>query len=186
MQTLRQIWLFLIDTAQTFAIAVAMFLVVYFLIARPFQVSGDSMFPTYKDHEYIFTNLITPRFGTLKYGDVIVFLAPPSSNEEGKDFIKRVIGVPGDRIMLENGRVIKNGSLLEESDYLRSDVKTFGGSFLSENREVIVPTGYYFVLGDNRTFSSDSREWGFLAKKSIIGKSFFVYWPLDQIRLTNN
>lgn len=185
MQLLRQIWLFLIDTVQTFAIAVALFLFVYFLIARPFQVSGDSMFPTYKDHEYIFTNLITPRLGNLQYRDVIVFLAPPSSNEEGKDFIKRIIGVPGDRIMLENGRVIKNGSILDEGDYLRSDVRTLGGSFLSENKEITVPDGHFFVLGDNRMFSSDSREWGFLAKKSIIGKSFFVYWPLDQIRLLN-
>ena len=186
MQIMRQLWLFLIDTAQTFAIAVAAFLVVYFLIARPFQVSGDSMFPTYQDHEYIFTNLITPRFGTLKYGDVIVFLAPPSSHESGKDFIKRIIGAPGDTIMLEEGKVVKNGSILDESEYLRSDVRTYGGNFLGEKNEVTVPEGYYFVLGDNRMFSSDSREWGFLSKQSVIGKSFFVYWPINQIRLTNN
>lgn len=183
MQILRQIWLFLIDTVQTFAIAIAVFLVVYFLIARPFQVSGDSMFPTYKDHQYIFTNLITPRFGTLQYGDVIVFLAPPASNEAGKDFIKRIIGIPGDRIAIEDGRIIKNGNLLDEGEYLRSDVKTFSGSFLGEKREVTVPADHYFVLGDNRMYSSDSREWGFLEKRKIIGKSFFVYWPLQEIGL---
>lgn len=185
MQILRQIWLFLIDTAQTFAIAVAVFLVVYFLIARPFQVSGDSMFPTYKDHEYIFTNLVTPRFGSLKYGDVIVFIAPPASHEAGKDFIKRVMGLPGDRISLEDGKVLRNGVIIDESMYLRSDVKTLGGSFLQENKEVTVPAGSYFVLGDNRMYSSDSREWGFLPKASVIGKTFFVYWPLNEIRLTN-
>lgn len=183
---LRHIWLFLVDTAQTFGIAAAIFLVIYFLIARPFQVSGQSMYPTYRDGEYLFTDLVTPRFGTLKYGDVVVFYAPPASHESGKDFIKRVIGTPGDRIEISEGAVYKNGEPLDESYYLASDVKTFAGSFLQEDKEIVVPNNYIFVMGDNRQFSSDSREWGFLEEKAVIGKSIFVYWPLTQMRMIRN
>src|SRR6185369_15095248 len=150
---------------------------------RPFQVSGESMFPTFKNKEYILTNLIALRFENPKQGDVIVFKAPTDAE---KDFIKRVIGVPGDSVYLKEGFVYVNGKKLNESAYLGSDVRTYGGSFLKEDQPITVPQDEYLVMGDNRPFSSDSREWGFLKKSAIIGKSFFVYWPLNTMRIVTN
>ena len=163
--------------------ALAVFLVIYFIIARPFQVSGDSMFLTYKDKEYIFTNIIGLKMGHLNKGDVIVFKAPVDSS---KDFIKRVIGMNGDTVEIKEGSVYVNGERLNEQSYLSSDVKTFGGTFLPENAPKKVPTGEIFVMGDNRANSSDSREWGFLKKSEVIGKSFFVYWPISEAHAISN
>jgi len=131
------------------------------------------MYPTYHHGEYVLTNLIGLRLADPARGDVVVFEAPQNPD---KDFIKRVIGRPGDKLYLSEGSFYVNGKRLDESHYL-----PLGGSFLKEKDEVTVPKDYYFVSGDNRDFSSDSREWGFVARNKIIGKSFFVYWPLDRI-----
>lgn len=141
------------------------------------------MFPNFQDKEYVLTNLITLRFGPVTHGDVIVFKAPPDPE---KDFIKRVIGLPGDTVMLKDGSVYVNGNLYDESSYLKSDVKTYGGAFLQEGQTLTVPQGQYFVMGDNRPYSSDSREWGFVPEGNIIGKSFFVYWPIPDMRVISN
>lgn len=183
MEILRKIYFFFIDTMQTILLAASIFLVIYIFLFRPFQVSGESMFPTYKNREYILTNLIALRFEEPKKGDVIVFKAPTDAE---KDFIKRVIGVPGDSVYLKDGYVYVNGKKVDESAYLGSSVRTYGGSFLREGEPVTVPQGSYLVMGDNRSFSSDSREWGFLKKSFIIGKSFFVYWPLNTMRPIKN
>lgn len=174
MSILRKIYTFLIDIVETLLLAAAVFLVIYVFLFRPFQVNGDSMYPNFTDKEYILTNIVILNFKTPQKGDVMVFKAPPDPE---KDFIKRVIATPGDKIYIKDGSVFLNGGKLDESKYLKSDVKTYGGSFLKEGQEVKVPQESFLVMGDNRAYSSDSREWGFVSKKSIIGKSFFVYWP---------
>jgi len=183
MGLLRIIYTFFVDTFQTLLLAASVFLVIYIFIARPFQVTGQSMFPTYKNGEYVLTNLISMRLGDPKHGDVIVFKAPIDAE---KDFIKRVIGVPGDRIRLQDGKVYRNGQQLNESAYLGPTVETHGGGFLRDGEELIVPEGNYFVLGDNRPFSSDSREWGLLKRDLVIGVSLFVYWPPQNARIIHN
>jgi signal peptidase I len=183
MPFLKSIYAFFFDTVQTFILAGAIFLVLYAFILRPFQVSGESMYPTYKDHEYILTNIVGLRLGELKRGDVIVFKSP---TDPDKDFIKRIMALPGDRISLRQGYVYVNGKTVNESTYLRDDVKTQQGAFLREGETATVPQDHVFVMGDNRKFSSDSREWGFLHEKDIIGKSFFVYWPLTATRVEKN
>src|SRR5579872_860480 len=135
---LRKVYAFLVDTIQSILVAAAIFLVIYMFLFRPFQVSGDSMFPNFKNFQYVLTNLITLRFHTPVRGDVIVFKAPP---EPDKDFIKRVIGLPGDTIMVQNGSVYVNNKVLDESSYLSSDVKTYGGQFLQEGQQKTVPAG---------------------------------------------
>lgn len=180
---LRKIYNFLIDTVQTLLLIFAVFLVIYVFLFRPFRVSGNSMYPTFLDKQYILTNIITLRFGNPEIGEVIVFKAP---NDPEKDFIKRVIGIPKNTVLIKNGDVYVNGKLLDQSAYLKPSVKTYGGSFLRENQIVSVPADSYFVMGDNRAGSSDSREWGFVPIKSIIGKSFFVYWPLNKMELIKN
>ncbi|HET9946895.1 MAG TPA: signal peptidase I [Patescibacteria group bacterium] len=180
---LRKVYAFLVDTIQSILIAAAIFLVIYLFLFRPFQVNGESMFPNFQDKEYVLTNLIILRFHTPVLGDVIVFQAPP---EPDKDFIKRVIGLPGDTVMLKDGDVYVNGKKLDESSFLNSSVKSYGGSFLKEGDTVTVPQNEYFVMGDNRPYSSDSREWGFVPKGNIIGESMFVYWPVNDMKSVKN
>lgn len=177
------IYSFVFDTIQTILIAASIFLVIYIFLMRPFEVSGDSMYPTYKNGEYILTNLIFLRFEEPQKGDVIVFKAP---EDPDKDYIKRVIATPGDTVMVSENRVYVNGQQLDESDYLSSTVQTPSGRFLEEGETVSVPEDNYIVMGDNRPHSSDSREWGFLPKEDIIGKSFFVYWPPSNMRGITN
>jgi len=179
----RRIYAILIDLVETLVIAGAIFVVIYAFLFRPFQVNGQSMYPNYHNGEYILTNLIGLKLSSLARGNVVVFQAP---TEAEKDFIKRIIGLPGDEISLKDGFVYVNGQKLDESSYLDNSVKTYGGAFLSEGETVTVPANSYLVLGDNRNFSSDSREWGFVPKSKLIGQSFFVYWPLNEMRLVKS
>lgn len=183
MEIIKKIYGFLLDSVQTFLIAAAIFLVIYLFLFRPYEVKGDSMFPNFYDKEYVLTNLIILRFKEPTTGDVVVFKAPP---EPEKDYIKRVIGVPGDSVSIKDGLVYVNGKIFDESKYLSSSVKTFPGAYLQEGETVTVPSGQYFVMGDNRGASSDSREWGFVKKQDFIGESLFVYLPLNKMRLISN
>jgi len=141
------------------------------------------MDPTFFDKQYVLTNIITLRFGNPQKGDIIVFKAPPDNE---KDYIKRVIAAEGDTILLKDGNIYINGNLLDQSRFLDPSVKTYGGSFLKEGESARVPADSYFVMGDNRSGSSDSREWGSVPLKSVVGKSFFVYWPLDKMQIVEN
>ncbi len=185
MEIARKVYTFLLDAVQTLLVAAAVFLIIYMFLFRPFEVNGESMFPNFHDKEYVLTNLIALRFGNPKLGDVIVFKAPPDPE---KDYIKRVIGTPGDTVMIKEGNVYLNNQLLDESSFLKPDVKTYPGAFLKEATPVTVPPGEYFVMGDNRAYSSDSREWGFVKNSDniIIGESFFVYWPVTDIKFVSN
>lgn len=178
MEALRKIFYFFNDLAVTIFFAAAIFAVIYVILARPFQVNGQSMYPTYHHGEYVLTNLITLRIAPPARGDVVVFEAPVNPD---KDFIKRVIGRPGEKVLIKNGSFFINGKKLDESHYLPVGVKTYGGSFLHEGKEITVPKDHFFVVGDNRDFSSDSREWGFVTQNKIIGKSFVVYWPVSKM-----
>lgn len=179
----RKIYNFLIDTIQSLLLAATVFLVIYIFLFRPFQVNGESMYPNFRDKQYILTNIIALRFYDPKLGVVIVFKAP---KDPEKDYIKRVIGVPGDRVLVKNGSIYLNGKKLKEAPYIKSGTVTSQGAFLRESQEITVTDENYFVLGDNRPYSSDSREWGFVPKKNIIGESFFAYWPLHTIGLVKN
>jgi signal peptidase I len=183
MEFAKKAYFFTLDLLQTVLLAASIFLIIYIFLFRPFQVSGDSMYPTFKNGEYILTNLIALKTNGIQRGDVIVFKAPVDNE---KDFIKRVIGLPGDTVMLRVGFVYLNGKKLDESAYLSSDVRTYGGSFLKDGQPYTVPDGNYIVFGDNRPFSSDSREWGLLTRGAVIGKSMFVYFPFNHMRIVYN
>lgn len=184
MEILKKIYFFILDTLQTILLAASIFLVIYIFLFRPFQVSGVSMYPTFKDKEYILTNLISLKLGGNPVrGDVIVFKAPI---DHEKDFIKRVIGLPGDSITVKGGYVFVNGKKLDESVYLHNNVTTYGGATIKEDSPFTIPADEFIVMGDNRPNSSDSREWGVVKKSELIGKSFFVYWPLTNMRVVKN
>lgn len=180
---IRKIYSFLIDTLQSLLIAAAVFLVIYQFLFRPFQVKGESMYPNFSNDSYVLTNIIGLKIQNPKLGDIIVFKAPPDPE---KAFIKRIMGVPDDTVSVRDGQFFLNGTLLDESAYLKSTVKTYGGTFLKEGEQIKIPQGEYFVMGDNRPFSADSREWGFLKKNLITGFSFFVYWPINEAKVVKN
>lgn len=183
MDLLRKLYSFLIDALQSLLVAAVFFLLIYMFIAKPFNVVGLSMYPNFQDKSYVLTSIISLHFNNPKLGDVIVFKAPPDPE---KSYIKRVIGIPGDTVILKDGDVYLNGKLLDESRYLKPTVKTYGGAFLRDNGTITVPQDNYFTMGDNRNASSDSREWGLVSKDKIEGYSFFVYWPINDIKLIKN
>lgn len=182
MEIARKAYKVLLELAETLVIAGAIFVVIYAFLVRPFQVTGQSMFPTFKNGEYVFTNLLSQRFGPLDRGDVIVFKAPPS---EDKDYIKRIIGIPGDRVKIEGGKVFLNGKLLNEP-YIDTTIRTDARGFAQEGQEISVSESSYFVMGDNRPFSSDSRDWGLVTFDKVIGKSALVYWPINSARFVEH
>ncbi len=163
----------LVDFIQTLVVFAAIGTAVYLYVAQPHKVSGSSMFPNFHDGDYIITDKLSYRFAEPKRGDIVVFKNP---RDQSQDFIKRIIGLPGNRVKIENNRVVLNGSQLSEP-YLQPSVVTEPGAFLKEGEEVIVPENELLVFGDNRTRSSDSREWGYITKQEIIGKVLVRYWP---------
>jgi len=131
------------------------------------------MHPNFPDGEYLLTQKVSYYFSPPQRGDVVVF-KPPISEED--EFIKRIIGLPGEKIMVSNGKVYINGRLLNEP-YLDSTLYTFSSSALQEGLEYTIPDGEWIVMGDNRPHSSDSRSWGPITKKEISGKAWLIYWP---------
>lgn len=173
---LRNLWLFFLDFLETIVVSLAIFAVVYIFLFQPHQVDGKSMEPNFHNAEYILTDKISYRMHTPKRGDVVVFHSP---QDERVDFIKRILGVPGDTIKIQGGYVYLNGTKLEEK-YVNDPGQVLPGRFLRENMEVEVPPGQYFVMGDNRNHSSDSREWGLVTSAEIVGRAFFRYWPVSE------
>ncbi|PIS14329.1 signal peptidase I [Candidatus Shapirobacteria bacterium CG09_land_8_20_14_0_10_39_12] len=180
---LKKIGQFILDTIQMIVLSLSVFIIVYLFLFQPHQVKGSSMFPSFLDKEFLLTNKISYRFNSPQRGDVIIFKAPKSEpcSEIECEYIKRLIGLPGDRIMVKQSLVYLNGEQLNETDYLGNSVITSPGSFLSEGVEKIVPEGYILPLGDNRPYSRDGREFGFVSRDSIIGKAWLRYWPIEKI-----
>lgn len=170
------------DFLQSIVVVMALMVMVYLFIVSPQEISGQSMYPTFENGEYILTNKIEYKLHEPGRGDVIVFKSPRNKDI---DYIKRIIGIPGDVVSLQNGKFYLNGEKLEES-FLAADLFTFGGAFLSENSEITVTPGHYFVSGDNRPHSLDSREFGLIPKEDIIGKALIRYWPFDRAQIITN
>jgi signal peptidase I len=174
---LKAIGSFIYETIQTIVIFLSLFVFVYFFAMQPHQVQGDSMLPNFISGEYILTDKISYRFNEPKRGDVIVFKAP---NNPRRDYIKRVVGLPGEIVSVKNNHIFINNKPLDEK-YLSADEQIFGGAYLRNNSAIKIPNGEYFVLGDNRDQSQDSRTWGPIEKTRIVGKVFFRYWPPKEI-----
>jgi len=153
-------------------IVMPLFIGSYLFLARPFQIKGDAMAPNYRDGQYLISSLVR-KDAEVKRGDVIIMKAIDNPDVV---HIKRIIGLPGELLMLKDGLVYINGQVLNEEGYLKHGVVTDGNSFISESEEKNVPVGQYFVLGDNRSKSSDSRIFGFVPRENIIGKVQFCYW----------
>lgn len=153
-----------------FAVATAIFIVIF--VIQPVKVEGTSMQPRLVDQERIFVNRFIYRFENIHRGDVVVFWYPRDTN---KSFIKRVLAVSGDVVEIRRGVVMVNGNAVDEP-YLKPEFRDHE-SF----SRTIVPPDQYFVLGDHRNSSNDSRNWGFVPRSLIYGKAIFRYWPVSRL-----
>ncbi|MCC6442236.1 MAG: signal peptidase I [Armatimonadetes bacterium] len=155
-------------------------IVLVFLIIRPFIVQAfyipsGSMHPTLLEDDHILVNKFIYRFSEPKHGDVVVFKSPKEVSADEKPFIKRLIGLPGDEIKVEEGKTYRNGKPLTEPYILEEPVYPFGPAK--------VPPGKLFVMGDNRNNSNDSHEWGMLDRDRVLGKAMLIFWPLSRMRI---
>ena len=160
--------------ARDLLLSVVIAIIVILFLYQPVKVEGTSMMPALDDQERIFINKFVYRlhFGSIERGDMVVFWYP---NDPSKSYIKRVIGTPGDRVEVDHGTVLVNGSVLKET-YVPEEYRDQVSMPVT-----IVPNGEYFVLGDHRSSSNDSRSWGMVPRRYIYGKAVFVYWPLDKM-----
>jgi signal peptidase I len=169
-QVWRAVWELLHDLSV--AVLFCFFLITF--VAQAFRVQGTSMLPLLQDSERIIVNKFVYRFHPIERGDVVVFWYP---RDPSVSFIKRVIGLPGDTVELKSGTLFVNGHMVVE-DYLKPQFRD------DETRlPVTVSRGHYYVLGDHRNSSNDSRSWGEVPEKYIYGKAFFRFWPLDKAGL---
>lgn len=145
------------------------------LVAQPFIVQGSSMEPDFHDGEYLLIEKLGYRFGNPSRGDVIVFEYP---NNPSVNYVKRIIGLPGETIRIDDGKVFIGNRLLTEQ-YLTGNERTVVGSDGGTPYEITLKGDSYFVMGDNRAHSSDSREWGPLDRRFIVGKTALVLFPRD-------
>jgi signal peptidase I len=152
------------------SLAISAFIIIF--LYQPVKVEGTSMMPSLDDQERIFVNKFVYRIEAIQRGDIIVFHYP---RDPSKSFIKRVIALAGDRVRIEAGQVFVNDQALDE-EYVPH-------AFVDERSypEIVVPADSYFVLGDHRTMSNDSRDFGPVASSYIYGKAVFGYWPVDKM-----
>ena len=185
---------FIRELIETVLLSLAVFLALH-LSVQNFRVEGSSMVPTLTEGQYIVANkIIYSRvsidtlagflpfiqssgggdslytFHPPGHGEIIIFNFPP---DQSRDLVKRVIGIPGDTIEIRSGQVIRNGEPIDEPYVVNRDRRTYD--------PVEVPENSYYVLGDNRRASSDSRDWGFLADEHVVGRAWMSYWPTDRI-----
>jgi signal peptidase I len=149
-------------------ISAAVSILIITFLYQPVRVEGTSMLPRLEDHDRLFINKFVYRISSIHRGDVVVFHYP---RDPEKSYIKRVIALPGDRIFIERGRVFLNGKLLPES-YVPEQYRD-----TRSLAEMVIPEDAYFMMGDHRSISSDSREFGPVDRDLIYGKAVFVYWP---------
>jgi signal peptidase I len=153
----------------------ASFMIITFLY-QPVRVEGTSMQPQLRDQDRLFINKFVYRFEKISRGDVVVFHYP---RDPEKSYIKRVIALPGDSLRIDAGRVYVNGERIDEEyvPHAYRDSRSMP--------EIVIPAGHYFVMGDHRSISSDSRDFGPVERDLIYGKAAFVYWPADDLGLVH-
>lgn len=173
---------FVMDILETVTFVGSIFIVIYLFIMQPNQVKGASMEPTFASGDYIFTSKITYKLRPIERGDIVVFRSPKNPDIE---FIKRIIALPGDRVMIRDGQVYLNEQPVME-DYVDNQTFVWEGGYSQEGVENVVGEGEIFVMGDNRSRSSDSREFGPIPITSLIGQVFYRYYPPQKAGAVKN
>jgi signal peptidase I len=173
---------FVMDILETIVFIGSLFIVIYLFVMQPNQVKGASMEPTFISGDYILTSKITYKFRSMERGDVIVFKSPKNPDI---DYIKRIIGLPGDKLTIKDKEIYINDVLIAEN-YISDKTNVWEGGFSKESVPTTIPEDSLFVMGDNRPRSSDSREFGTIPISSIIGQVFFRYFPANKSGVINN
>jgi len=181
----------LLEIVETVVLTAVIYLVIHNFVAQPFEVEQNSMVATIQPGDYVLIDKLTPRWDDFSRGDVVVFNPPDGYEQSGVPFIKRVIGLPGETVVLENGVVFIKppGGVPVRLDepYLVTGVDGTPAPTLPRDAlgttEWIVPDGHVFVMGDNRPDSQDSRFFGPIERDLIVGRAFVRYFPLDRITL---
>jgi len=173
---------FLKEWVEPILLAVILALIIRTFFFQAFKIPTGSMRPTLIENDRVLVNKFLYRFQPPQRGDVIVFKYPLDSK---RDFIKRLAGLPGETLEIKQGKLMINGKVLDDTSKMRKfyyynrEDWDYGG----EDREIKIPEDSYFALGDNSAQSSDSRNWGFVPKKDLIGKAFMIYWPPKRVRI---
>jgi signal peptidase I len=158
---------FIWETVKVAAVALVIVLPIRYFVFQPFIVSGQSMTPTFQNGDYLVIDELSYRFREPERGEVVVLKYP---HDPSQRYIKRIIGLPGEALEIKDGRLWINGSLLADDNFTPGDLK------------IILEKDEFFVLGDNRLHSSDSRGWGVLPKENIVGRALWRLWPLAQAK----
>jgi signal peptidase I len=172
MRAISSFFLFVWEILKIVILALAIVIPIRYFLFQPFIVKGQSMEPNFENSNYLIIDELSYRFRDPQRGEVVVFRYPGNISQR---FIKRIIGLPGEKIEIKNGQVLVNGKILDESKYLPSGLQTTG------NLQISLNENEYFVLGDNRIFSFDSRQWGVLPRKNIIGRVLIRAWPITNL-----
>ena len=183
----------LLEIVETLVLTLVIYLLIHNFIAQPFEVEQKSMVPTIESGEYVLIDKITPRFGDYQRGDIVVFQPPPGYEQGGVPFIKRVIGLPGETVTLENGSVFVTpigGSPVKVAEpYVVPGIDGRPAPTQPKDAEATaewtVPDDEYFVMGDNRPDSQDSRFFGPIERDLIVGRAWVRYFPLDRVGVIN-
>jgi signal peptidase I len=157
----------LVEIVQSLAVAVVLAFIIHTFVMQNFRIPSASMEPTLQIQDYIFAGKLNYRFQEPKRGDIVVFKYPKDTK---RYFVKRLIATGGETVAIRNSQLFINGRQVAE-DYLPRGLR------FSDFGPVEVPAGNYFMMGDNRNNSSDSREWGYVPRELIVGKEIFIYWP---------
>lgn len=162
------------ETIRIFAVALAIAFFLRAFIVEPRFIPSGSMEPTLQVGDRILVDKISRKWQVPQRGDILIFYPPksPSIDDSSKAYIKRLIGIAGDQIAVQGGQVYRNGQALDEQ-YIAEPIRY-------SMRTVTVPTGYYWMMGDNRNFSNDSHVWGFLPEQNVIGKASLRFFPFDE------
>jgi signal peptidase I len=171
----------LLEIVETLALTLIIFLVIQTFVAQPYKVQQQSMEHTLEPDQYVLVDKLTPRFDTYKRGDIVVFTPPPDwIQEDGTPFIKRVIGLGGDRVEIKDGDVFINDTKISEKYiYAQPDDPPQPTTVPGDQEAWVVPPGELFLMGDHRANSADSRTFGPVPVSSVIGRAWLRYWPIN-------
>lgn len=166
------------EWVESILIALVLALLVRTFIVQAYKIPTGSMRPTLSEGDRILVSKFIYRFKKPQRGDVVVFKFP---EEPKKDFIKRLIATEGEKIEIKDGNIYIDGKIVEEPRIVRQNYYYNDGTYGQEGKGIEVDKNSFYVLGDNSSSSKDSRYWGFVPKKNLIGKAFLIYWPLKRI-----
>lgn len=164
---------------ESLLVAVVLAMVIRTFVVQAFKIPTGSMRPTLVEGDRILVNKFIYKFREPERGDIIVFRYP---GEDKKDFIKRLIAVEGEEVEIKDGDIYVDGERVEDPFTIRKVWYYNKEPYGAKSKKVTVPEDSYFVLGDNSASSRDSRYWGFVPGRNVIGKAFFLYWPLNRLR----